>query len=104
MSIDALRRLCAADRDPAIPDAELWEILDLCRRRDASGLGPSDAGWHPTYDMELAAAMAWESKAAAVASEFDVTADGAAMARSQMQAQFLARAALHRRRVVGRAT
>ena len=102
MAIETLRRMTAADREPLVSDAELWEILELCRRRDGSGRAPVDSQWEPTYDLDSAAAMVWEAKAAAVASEYDVTADGVNLARSQLHAQFLVQADRHRRRVAGR--
>ena len=102
MAIETLRRMTAADREPLVSDAELWEMLELCRRRDDSGRAPLDPEWEPAYDLNLAAAMVFDAKAAAVANEFDVNADGVNLARSQLHAHFLVQADRHRRRVAGR--
>ena len=45
--------------------------------------------WIPTYDLNAAAAIIWEEKAAAVSDEFDFKADGGSYDRSQKYEQFM---------------
>jgi hypothetical protein len=46
-------------------------------------------GWVPTYDLWAAAADIWDEKAAAVADEFDFTADGGNFSASQKYQHFV---------------
>ena len=44
--------------------------------------------WIPTYDLNAAAADIWEEKAAAIAENFDFSADGGKFSRSQKYEQY----------------
>lgn len=54
--------------------------------------------WIATYDLNAAAAVIWEEKAAAVAEDYDFSADGGNYSRSQVNTQFLQMAAMYRSR------
>ena len=44
--------------------------------------------WIPTYDMNSAAADVWEEKAASIAEDYDMTADGSTLQRSKRFEQY----------------
>ena len=54
--------------------------------------------WLPTYDLNAAAADVWEEKAAALAEDYDFSADGASFKRSQSHQHATKMAAYYRRR------
>lgn len=54
--------------------------------------------WLPTYDLNSAAADVWEQKAAAAAADYDYSADGANLHRSQVYQQCQRQASLYRSR------
>jgi hypothetical protein len=74
-------------------DVELTAVIEMCPLRDRYGepptttFGEDNSVWTPTYDMDAAAAVVWGWKAAELATDFDVTADGATLLRSQAYAQ-----------------
>jgi hypothetical protein len=51
--------------------------------------------WIPTYDLNAAARDIWEEKAAAVAENFDFSADGGKYSRSQKYDQYMKKARFH---------
>lgn len=51
--------------------------------------------WIPTYDLHAAAAEIWQEKSASFAQDYNVTADGSTLARSQVQEQFLKQSRYH---------
>lgn len=59
-----------------------------------------DAGpeWHPTYDLNTAAAECWAVKAGRAAAKFSFTTDGQSFQRQQIAARCLEMAAYYRRR------
>ena len=48
--------------------------------------------WIPTYDLNAAARDIWEEKAAAIAEDFDFSADGGKYSRSQKFEQYMKKA------------
>ena len=54
--------------------------------------------WLPTYDLNAAAADVWDQKAAAAAADYDYSADGANLRRSQVYEQYRRQAAYYRSR------
>ncbi len=56
------------------------------------------SGWAGQWDLHLAAALAWEAKAARAAGRFDFTTDGQTFRRAQVIDQCQAMARMHRRR------
>ncbi len=54
--------------------------------------------WTATYDLHAAAADIWEEKAAILSADYDFTADGATLARSQAYEQAMKQARYHRSR------
>ena len=61
-----------------------------------------NANWIETYDLHAAAAVIWEEKAAGLAGEYDLTAEGVVIHNSQKYDHAMDMARYHRaRRVVG---
>ncbi len=51
--------------------------------------------WIPTYDLHAAAADIWEEKASGLAEDYDATADGSTLRRSQVFDQYMKKARFH---------
>lgn len=95
-----LRRLSQSESDPKLDDGDLADIIELAKIPDRFGVLPSYAGWEPTFDMDRAAADAWETKAAKAAGDHDFQADGASYSASQVAEHCLAQAKMYRDRGV----
>lgn len=93
-----LRKMTAAESEPVLTDSDLSAVLYDAQRIDRYGVKPSEEGWEPTYDLNAAAADAWQMKAAAAAGDYDFSADGASYSRSQIVAQCLAMEDRYRKR------
>lgn len=65
---------------------------------DSLGNEPSEIDWTATYCLNSAAADIWEIKAAAVAQDYDFSADGASYKRSQVVDQYMKQAKRYRAR------
>ena len=79
-----LARLCASTEAPTLTVDDLDDMLAQAARADADGRRPADDGWTPTYDLDAAAVLAWEAKAAKVAGHFSFTADGASFDKGKV--------------------
>lgn len=80
----ALAGLVSATSTPTLSDAELDVALDAARVVDADGLGPVDDGYTDTFDLDYAAAEAFDLKAVKAASTAQVrkfSAEGATFER-----------------------
>ena len=93
-----LSRTVNATAEPVISNADLDSILTECALVDYAGLAPSEVGWAGVYDLNLAAATAFDLKASRVATEFNFSADGARYDRQQKREAFMALAKQHRDR------
>ena len=71
-------------------DDAISAVIALYPKYDSTGLAPDDDDWTETYDLYRAAADIADQRAAAVATLYDVSADGAGLSRSQVQAQLYA--------------
>jgi hypothetical protein len=81
---------------PMLDDATIQTIADESARVvDADGFTPDDAEYTDTYDLEVAAAECWRTKAGMVAEGYDFSAEGAMLTRSQMHRHYLEQATLH---------
>ncbi len=96
--IDQLRRMVAEPTQDTYSDALLSAALTRYPLADAAGVLPSSTAWAGSWDFNRAAADVWDEKAAAVAADFDFTADGGSYQRSQAHAQMLGMARLFRAR------
>jgi len=109
--IARLRRMVAEPTTATYTDDDLAAYIAAHPLMDANGrkqyvvqaLGTTvpptaDPLWVPTYDLNAAAAEVWGEKAAALAANFDVNADGASMALSQKYAHACERARYYRAR------
>lgn len=54
--------------------------------------------WIPTYDLHAAAADIWQEKSAAVAEDYNFSADGGTLNRGEVQEHYLRQSRLHRAR------
>ena len=95
-AMQRLLRLCGGELDTTV----LVDCLEVSKRPDEYGFRPTDTGWTPTYDLDYAAAEAWDYIAAENACDFDFAADGSDYKRSQAHQHALERATYFRRRVV----
>lgn len=106
-----LRAMIAEATEATYTDDDLDTIIERYPRIDERGEEPYDwdtttspptqddnEDWMPTYDLNLAAADVWEEKAAASAQDYDVSADGATMSRSQVYEQCSRQASRYRSR------
>jgi hypothetical protein len=93
--------MIAVDVDPILSAADIEDLLEVAKRADPDGLGPSDENWTPTYDLDAAAAEGWRTKAGRVVPRFGVSIDGDALHRQQIYAHCLSQAEAYARRVTG---
>ena len=98
--IARVRRMVAeADDSGGYTDAILSALIEEYPLYDLYGYEPEDTdNWTATYDLARAAADVWEEKASAVAADYDLTADGATLNRSQVVEQYKKQARLFRSR------
>lgn len=87
--INRLRRMANEPTGGPYAREDLAAILEQYPVSDAAGLEPGDAGWIPTYDLNLAAAEVWREKAAAVVHEIDFAVDGGEFNAGQLQRRYL---------------
>lgn len=78
-----LRRLCAEPDACTYDDAALAGYVEAYPLQDSLGRLPDDHEWTATYDLYAAAADICDEKAAAVAAQYDFSADGGTYTRSQ---------------------
>lgn len=106
-----LRRMVAEPTTDTYSDMALAAMIEAWPLVDALGTEPhtwnqattpptpvANAGWIPTYDLNSAAAEIWDEKAAAVAQDYDFSADGGNYSRSQTYDHYIARARYYRAR------
>jgi len=92
--VERLRRMINEPDTTTYGHDDLSTIVERYPVIDSAGLSLDDSDWTPTYDLDAAAAEVWAEKAAAVAGDFDFTADGATYNRSQVYDAYMK---LHRR-------
>ncbi len=100
--ITQLRRMVAEPATTTYSDADLAGYIELYPLRsldqydaEAIAYDPCDLGWTPTYDLHRAAADIWHEKAAALAANYNLTADGATLSRSEAYEHAMAQARSH---------
>lgn len=59
-----LKAMTAWDTEPSLTDDEMTSLLSMSKIADIYGLWPSDAGWTPTFNLNIGAAEGWRWKAA----------------------------------------
>ena len=96
--IDQFRRMVAEPTQDTYTDSLLSAALMRYPLPDASGYLPTDTAWVGAWDANRAAAEVWEEKAAALAGDFDFTADGGSYQRSQAHAHMMQMARMYRAR------
>ena len=106
--VSKLRRMIDEPDDDIYDDDTLEEYIESYPTIDSLGTNPLEVDytttpptlsevddWIPTYDLHAAAAEIWQEKSAAVAEDYNVTADGSTLARSQVQEQYLRQSRYH---------
>ena len=96
--IDQLRRMVAEPTQDTYTDDLLSAALTTHPLPDANGYAPTDTAWAGVWDTNQAAADLWQEKAAALAGNYDFSADGGDYKRSQAYAQYMATARSFRSR------
>lgn len=86
--IARVRRLVSEPTETTYSDETISEYVERYPLIDADGYEPDDTDWTATYDLHAAAADIWDEKAAAVASDYDFSADGSSLQRSQVVAAY----------------
>ncbi len=81
--ITQVRRMAAETTLANYSDSDIAAVIERYAVIDSEGYFPDDDDWAETYDLNAAAADLWAEKAAAVAANFDFSADGASFSRSQ---------------------
>jgi hypothetical protein len=85
-------------------DAQITLAIEEYPKNDSSGYHPDETDWTATYDLYRAAADIAEQRAAKVATDYDTSADGATLSRSQVQDQLYALAVRLRSRGAAKAS
>ena len=99
--VTRLRRMIDEPADDPYTDDVLEGYIETYPLIDALGTDPLEVDytttpptvserddWIPTYDMNSAAADVWEEKAASIAEDYDMTADGSTLQRSKRFEQY----------------
>jgi hypothetical protein len=84
-------------------DAAITLAIEEYPRNDSAGYHPDEDDWTATYDLYKAAADVAEQRAAKMATQYDTSADGATLNRSQIQEQLYALAVRLRSRGAAKA-
>ena len=100
-----LRRMVDESTEDTYDDDLVDSIIEKFPLIDALGTDPQDVDftttpptisekdeWIPTYDLNAAAALIWEEKAAAIADEFSFQADGGSFSRKEKYDQYMNKA------------
>lgn len=101
--ITRVRSLSAA---PAadFSDAAIEDVIELYECIDSAGYLPDEDDYTTTYDIYAAAADIVDQRAAAAATLYDTSADGANLSRNQITQNLTALASRLRARAVSRLT
>lgn len=109
--IATVRRMVVEPTTTSYSDAQITAAIERYPVLDANGEEPlawdmtadppttsANARWVANYNLNAAAADIWEEKAAAVAGQFDFSADGGSYKTSQISTQYLNMAQVYRSR------
>ena len=88
-AVSLLSDMTAATSRPTLAQARLEDLVDRFSMADRYGVAPKDDGWEPTWNLNAAAAEGWRLKAAAVAGDFNFSADGASYSKADVLAHCL---------------
>jgi hypothetical protein len=104
-----LRRMTGEVSNSTYYDSVLSEYIEAYPLNDARGEEPyewdtttepptrdDNDEWVPTYDLNAAAARIWEEKATEYIADYDYSADGASLNRSQAFKHMMAQAGYYR--------
>jgi hypothetical protein len=108
--IAQLRRMVNEPLNTNYSDVDMTTYIETYPLVDENGESPRvpstttpdlmmvNPDWIATYDLHAAAADIWDEKAAVVSVDYDFSADGASLNRSQVYQQCMAQARYHRSR------
>ena len=96
--IDQLRRMVAEPEQDTYTDALLSAAIARHPLPDNLGYMPDTTAWAGAWCINSAAADVWEEMAAALAGDFDFSADGGDYKRSQAHSQMMGMARAYRSR------
>lgn len=108
--IAQLRRMVNEPTTTTYSDAIITTYIETYPLMDENGEAPrvpstitpgvmmANPDWTATYDLHAAAADIWEEKAAVVSVDYDFSADGGSLNRSQVYEQMMGQARYHRSR------
>jgi hypothetical protein len=94
-----LKRMVAWDIAPALSQDAINDLLDGCRRPDATGKVPSDPAWAETYDLNWAAWQGWEQKTSLASGAYNVATMGKTFGREALFTHCEAQAKSYRRKM-----
>lgn len=78
-----LERMTDSASEPVLSAEDIADLLAISSVVDSAGLGPADAGYTPTWDLNRGAAEGWRRKAGRLATHFDFSTDSQSFHRSQ---------------------
>lgn len=94
--VDRLRRMVAEPfATSTYTDDELKLYIAAFPLADDLGRQPTEYGWTENYDLYAAAYEIWAEKAAAVAQDYNYSADGATLNRQGVYEQYMKQAKYH---------
>lgn len=90
--IATVRRFVAEPTTTTYSDAVIQAMIEAYPVIDANHKSPDDAEWVATYDLNSVATDIWTEKAAAIATQYDFSADGASYQWQQQYNNYMSMA------------
>ena len=87
--VERLRRMTNESLSQDFTYALMAEAIERYPVADEDSNEPADSDWTATYDLYAAASDIWTEKAAAVAQDYNFSANDAGFDRSQVYAQYM---------------
>lgn len=81
---ERLKIYTAWDREPALIQAEITELLALSQVADVNGVAPGGSGYLPTYNLRAAAREGWRWKLGKASEMTSTDLDGDRMSANQV--------------------
>lgn len=94
--VDRVRRMVAEPfATSAYTNEDIETYVAAFPLADDDGRQPDEYSWVANYDLHAAAAEIWSEKAAAVAADYNFTADGATVNRESVYKQYMQQHRFH---------
>jgi hypothetical protein len=81
---ERLKIFTAWDKEPALSQAEITELLAMFQKTDTNGVNPGGTGYVATYNLRAAAAEGWRWKLGKAAELQSTDLDGDRMSANQI--------------------